>query len=71
MLVLSREENEKIFIGDDIWVIFLGMNGLRAKIGIDAPKDLPIYREEIYHRIKAEQQQARRGKYDDHYSRSY
>jgi carbon storage regulator len=59
MLVLSREQNEKIIIGDDVWIIFLGMRGQKAKIGFLAPKELLIYREEIYYRIKAKQQERR------------
>ena len=52
MLVLTRKENEKILIGDDIVITMLGINGKQVRLGIDAPLDLFVHREEIYNWIK-------------------
>lgn len=52
MLLLTRRISETIMIGDDINITILGVNGHQVKIGIDAPKDVPVHREEIYHRIQ-------------------
>ena len=56
MLVLTRKHGEAIMIGDDIVVVFLGHSGNQARIGIGAPKDLKVYRQEIYDRIKEQQE---------------
>ena len=47
MLILTRRSNERIFIGDDIVLSILAIEGNRVKLGIDAPKDVAILREEI------------------------
>jgi carbon storage regulator len=47
VLILTRRSNERIFIGDDIVLSILAIEGNRVKLGIDAPKDVPILREEI------------------------
>ena len=47
MLILTRRSNERIFIGDDIVLSILTIEGNRVKLGIDAPKDVSILREEI------------------------
>ena len=52
MLILSRKKSEKILIGDDITVVLLDVGAGRAVIGIDAPKDIRIDREEIRDRIE-------------------
>lgn len=52
MLVLSRHEGEKIFIGDDIVVMIIEMGKGRVRVGVEAPKGTPILREELYHRVK-------------------
>lgn len=54
MLVLTRSKDEKILIGDDIEVVVLSASGGQARIGINAPKDVPVHREEIYQRIQQE-----------------
>ena len=54
MLVLTRKPGETINVGDDITVTVLGINGNQVKIGINAPKDTQVHREEIYLRIKSE-----------------
>ena len=53
MLVLARRVGEALMIGDDIVVHILGAKGNQVRIGIDAPKDVSVHREEIYERIQA------------------
>ena len=60
MLVLTRRVGESICIGDDIKITVLGLNGNQARIGITAPEDIPIYRDEIYKRIVQERENERR-----------
>lgn len=52
MLVLSRRLGETIMIGDDVELTILGISGNQCRIGIQAPKDIPIHRLEIFERIK-------------------
>ena len=52
MLILTRRPGETIMIGSDITMTVLGVQGNHARIGIDAPKSVPVHREEIYERIK-------------------
>lgn len=54
MLILTRKPGERLIIGDDIEVIICGVHGLQVHMGIDAPPDIKIYREEIYKRIMNE-----------------
>ena len=53
MLVLSRKVDEKIYIGDNIIVQVVAVKGDRVQIGIQAPKDIPIHREEVYQKLIA------------------
>jgi carbon storage regulator len=53
MLILTRKEGETITIGADISVTVLGINGAQIKIGIEAPRDVPVHREEVAVRIHA------------------
>ncbi|MFY1026188.1 carbon storage regulator [Actinobacillus seminis] len=55
MLILTRKVGESLLIGDDISVTILNIRGNQVKIGVDAPKDVSVHREEIYQRIKEEQ----------------
>ncbi len=54
MLILTRKVGESIMIGDSVEVKILGLRAGQVKIGIEAPKDLKVHREEIYDRIRAE-----------------
>lgn len=54
MLVLTRRIGETLNIGDDIQVTVLSIKGNQARIGVNAPKEIPVHREEIYERIKNE-----------------
>jgi carbon storage regulator len=58
MLVLSRKINQSVMIGDDIQVIVLETKGDTAKLGIVAPADVKVFRQEIYLAIKAENQKS-------------
>jgi len=58
MLVLSRKINETILIGDDIKITLLGVDGDKIKIGIDAPKAMKIFREELLEATRATNKQA-------------
>ena len=55
MLILTRRIGETLMIGDDVSITVLGVKGNQVRIGIDAPKDVPVHREEIYERIKGGQ----------------
>jgi len=55
MLILTRKCNESIRIGDDVTITVMRIEPGQARIGIDAPRGLPVHREEIYKRIKEEQ----------------
>ncbi|MCD4691514.1 MAG: carbon storage regulator CsrA [Calditrichales bacterium] len=52
MLVLTRRLGESITIGDNVKVIVVGIDGSQVKLGIEAPKSIEIYREELYERVK-------------------
>lgn len=55
MLILTRRIGESVFIGEEVRMTVLGVRGTQVRIGINAPKDVPVHREEIYYRIKNEQ----------------
>ena len=57
MLVLSRRLGETLIIGDDIKITVLGISGNQVRLGIAAPKDVSVHREEVYQRIQNEQGQ--------------
>ena len=55
MLILTRRIGESVYIGDEVRLTVLGVRGTQVRIGINAPKDIPVHREEIYYKIKHEQ----------------
>lgn len=52
MLILTRKVGESLLIGDDVSITILNIRGNQVKIGVKAPKDVSVHREEIYQRIK-------------------
>jgi len=54
MLILTRRVGETLIIGDDVSVTVLGVRGNQVRLGVDAPKDIAVHREEIYQKIQNE-----------------
>ena len=57
MLILTRRVGETLMVGDDVTVTVLGVKGNQVRIGVNAPRNVAVHREEIYDRIKHEQVQ--------------
>ncbi|MBP0050148.1 carbon storage regulator CsrA [Marinobacterium sp. AK62] len=57
MLILTRRVGETLMVGDDVTVTVLGVKGNQVRIGVNAPKDVSVHREEIYQRIQREKLQ--------------
>lgn len=64
MLVLTRKKGESIMIGDQIELVILGTDGDTVKVGIAAPKEVEVYRKEVYQTIKQANQEAYATKVD-------
>lgn len=56
MLILTRRVGETLMIGDDITVTVLGVKGNQVRVGVNAPRNVAVHREEIYERIREEEQ---------------
>ena len=57
MLVLSRKKNESIVINDDITIVVVEIRGDKVRLGVEAPKEVPVHRNEVYEAIRRNQQQ--------------
>ena len=60
MLVLSRHRDESIMIGDDVRITIVDIRGDKVRLGIDAPQEIPVHRQEVYDAIKRENEKASR-----------
>ncbi len=52
MLILTRRPGESLYVGDDIRITILALQGKQVKLGLDVPQDMAVYREEVYSRVK-------------------
>jgi len=61
MLVLSRKKNESIVINNDITIVVVEIRGDKVRLGVEAPKEVPVHRREVYDAIKRNERQGRDG----------
>ena len=61
MLILTRRIGETLMVGDDITVTVLGVKGNQVRIGVNAPRDLAVHRQEVYERIRSEDRRVANG----------
>ncbi len=59
MLVLSRKKNESIVINDDITIVIVEIRGDKVRLGVEAPKEIPVHRREVYDAIKLAEKENR------------
>jgi len=64
MLILTRRVGETVMIGSDVTVTVLGVKGNQVRIGVNAPRDVAVHREEIYERIKREEEGGQDARHD-------
>ena len=62
MLVLSRQKDESIIIGDDVEITIVDVRGNKVRLGITAPKNIPVHRREVYEAIQKEKNEKKRAK---------
>ena len=60
MLVLSRQKDESIMIGDDVEITIVDIRGNKVRLGITAPKTIPVHRREVYEAIQCEKSEKKR-----------
>jgi carbon storage regulator len=60
MLIVTRRIGERIMIGSDVVVTVLGVQGNQVRVGIEAPRDVEVHREEVFERIKSDRTQQRK-----------
>lgn len=58
MLILTRRPGEAVYLGDDIKITVLNIQGKQIKLGLEVPQDMTVYREEVYLRVKEQNRQA-------------
>ena len=66
MLILTRRVGETVMIGNDVTVTVLGVKGNQVRVGVNAPRDVAVHREEIFERIRREEQAAHAGHVVEH-----
>jgi carbon storage regulator len=65
MLILTRRVGETLMVGDDVTITVLGVKGNQVRLGVNAPRDVAVHREEIYQKIQSEQPPDPDGSPDD------
>lgn len=65
MLILTRKPGESLYLGENIKITVLGMQGKQVKLGLDVPREMTVYREEVYERVIEENRRALATKNED------